>query len=342
MQGRVQKDGGARHWSRRLFGSYFPCAPRIAYCEEEVAKEPSSMPGEATSEEGPLQLEMFNREWQQISQQDNWDGFRIEAGKQVTKNLQATHTLYLGTQIRECGYIYQFGPAFHSDDQRQVIIARVGIDGSVNGRVIQKVGEKMEIKVSSNSHLKAAERNVHEGSAEYIGSDFAMQGKVAWQGAPICGGGYTQRITPSVQLAGDLMLVAVNGIMSIGQIAARWAEGKDIFTAQLSRMPHPKGPGTSHETRLNYVRKVTDRISLGTELKLTHPMQETGMSLAYEYSFRQARVQGLLDSDGKVSCSVADMSGFGFSGMIDYVQGDYKFGVVMHVLPQQEEQQPQP
>lgn len=55
--------------------------------------------------------------------------------------------------------------------------------------------------------------------------------------------------------------------------------------------------------------------------------------MAYEHTFRNARVQGLLDTEGKVSCSVQDFQGLGFSGMIDYVKGDYKFGVLMHVMP---------
>eukprot|EP00971_Amphidinium_carterae_P257164 5105575-Amphidinium_carterae.1 len=50
-----------------------------------------------------------------------------------------------------------------------------------------------------------------------------------------------------------------------------------------------------------------------------------------------AKVQGLVDTDGKVSCSVQDFMGYGFSGMIDYFRGDYKFGMLMHMLPQQDQ-----
>jgi mitochondrial import receptor subunit TOM40 len=278
-----------------------------------------------------------------MSQQDNWDGFRIEAANQVTKFLQAAHTLFLGTQLRECGYIYQFGPAFQSEDQRTMLVARAGLDGSVNGRAIQKVGSCVELKASSNSHLKDPQRNMHEGSFEFTGADSTWTGKLAWQGAWLFGGAMTQRIMPSVQLGGDLTLVKVNGMTSIGQVGARWTPtNRDIFTTAFSRTPDPKSPtgANIHECRLHYVRKLTDRLSLGTEFKYSHPDKESGLQLAYEYTFRQARVQGLLDSDGKVSCCVSDFTGFGFSGMIDYARGDYKFGVVMHVLPQPEQGQP--
>lgn len=298
--------------------------------------EGSSLGEPAKAPEPPSQFEIFSKEWQQISQQDNWDGFRIEAQNKVTGHLQAAHSLFLGTQLRECGYIYQFGPAFQTADGRTVMVARAGLDGSVNGRGTQKLGSSWEIKGSSNSHLKDPQRNMHEGSLEYTGSERTFATKLAFQGAWLMGGSYTQRIVPSLQLGGDMTLIGVNGVTSIGQIGMRWAKNRDVFTAALSRTPDPRTGSQSHECRLQYVRKISDRLSLASELKLSHPDRESGLQLAYEYTFRQARIQGLVDTDGKVSCSVQDFTGFGFSGMIDYMRGDYKFGVMMHVLPQQE------
>lgn len=302
--------------------------------------EEAPAPGAKADDNAPLQFEMFTKEWQNISQQDNWDGFRIEAAKQVTKFLQAAHTLFLGTQLRPEGYIYQFGPAFQSEDQRTMLVARIGLDGGVNGRAVQKVGTSTEVKVSSNSHLGEPQRNAHEGSLEYSGENWTTAGKLSWQGAWLLSGAFSQRITPSLHLGGDLLFVTANGI-SIGQVGARWAEGRDIFTTTISRTPDMKtGLSNIHETRLQYVRKLTERLSLGTEYKYSHPDKESSLQLGYEYTFRQARVQGLLDTDGKVSCCVQDFVGFGFSGMIDYVKGDYKFGVVMHVLPQPDQPPP--
>jgi len=310
-----------------------------ASSKETDAEQTAPLGGKA-SEEAPVQFELFNREWQNMASQDNWDGFRIEAANQVTKQLQAAHTLLLGTQLRETGYIYQFGPAFQSEDQRTMLFARAGLDGFVNGRAIQKLGNSMEVKASTNLSLKDTQRNVSDFSFEYNARDWTMGTKLAWQGAWLFGGAFSQRILPSLQLGGDLTLVAVNGVTSIGQVGARYTEGRNIFSVSVSRTPDPKSASASnnlHEWRFQYVRKVTDRLSLGSEFKYSHPDKESGLQLAYEYSFRQARVQGLLDTDGKVSCCVSDFTGFGFSGMIDYARGDYKFGVVMHVLPQPEQ-----
>jgi len=280
---------------------------------------------------------MIHREWQNISMQDNWDGFRIEAQKKVTDCLQATHSLFLGTRLRECGYLYQFGPAFQTPDGRTMLVARTGLDGCVNGRLIQKLGSCWEVKGSSSSDLKEAQRNMHEGTVEYTGPERAFCAKVAWQGAWLAGGSFVQKIMPQLQLGGDLTLVGVNGVTSIGQVGMRFTEGKHIFSASLNRTPDPRLPGSAsnmHELRMQYVRKVTERLSLGTEYKFSYPDKESGLSMAYEYMFRNARIQGLIDTDGKVSCSVSDISGFGLSGSIDYGRGDYKFGMLMHVLPE--------
>merc|ERR1719162_56340 len=95
-----------------------------------------------------------------------------------------------------------------------------------------------------------------------------------------------------------------------------------------------------HELKAQYVHKLSPRLSLGTEYKVSFPDRESGLSMGYEYSLNAARIQGLIDTDGKVSCSVMDYSNFGFSGMIDYARGDYKFGVQMNIHPQPEQQPP--
>lgn len=308
-----------------------------------LADEP---PAPKAQENTPVQFEQFPREWQQMSQQDNFDGFRIEAANQVTKFMQAAHTLFLGTQLRPEQYIYQFGPAFQSEDQRTMLVARCGLDGGVNGRAVQKIGSGLQVTASSNSHLTEPQRNMHEFSAEYTGGRFAAGAKLMNQGAWLLGTSITAKLTQRLQLGGDLTGVYIGQRpdfafpqrpdMLISQVGARYTDKSNIFGATLARTPDPKlGPGQfSNECRLNFVRKVTDRLSLGTEYKVTLPDMESGLQLGYEYSFRQARVQGLIDTDGKVSCCVSDFVGFGFSGMIDYMKGDYKFGVVMHVLPQ--------
>mmetsp|Transcript_67576 Transcript_67576/g.187305 ORF Transcript_67576/g.187305 Transcript_67576/m.187305 type:complete len:356 (+) Transcript_67576:66-1133(+) len=338
-------------WQRALARLVSPrrsafAAPGVVRCQDGAAApapSPSPMPSAETPDvpaggEPASQFEMFSKEWRQISEQDNFDGFRIEKTSQITKYLCSAHTLFLGTQLRESGYIYQFGPVFQSEGARTVMMARIGLDRGVHGRLVQKLGTGWELKASSQANLKDKQRNMHDASVEYNGKDWTFGAKLAWQGAWLGGGSFTQRILPSLQIGGDLTCVMVNNIMMIWQLGARWSAGKDVFTASWGIQPDPKSPmgGMVNEIRLAYARKVTERLSLGTEYKISHPDKDSGLSMAYEYAFRNARVQGLLDTDGKVSCCVSDYQGFGFSGMIDYARGDYKFGMLMHVMPPEE------
>merc|ERR1719272_2898685 len=84
---------------------------RSVRCEGPPAGPPPVKP----QDEQQPQFEMFSKEWQQLSQQDNFDGFRLEAMNSVNKYMQAAHTIFLGTQLRPDGYIYQFGPQFASE-----------------------------------------------------------------------------------------------------------------------------------------------------------------------------------------------------------------------------------
>lgn len=332
----------APRWSRVLPSLRGRGRAQPVRCEEPSPFPPAEEMPPPKPDTSAKSFENFACEWQNASGQDNWDGFRIEAANQVTKQMQAAHSLFLGTQMRQEGYLYQFGPQFQSDDGRTVLVARTGLDGGVNGRLIKKLGTNWELKASASSHLKSAERNMNECSLDYNGTDSTYTGKFTWQGTAILSGSLSQRILPSLTLGGDLTLIAANGIMSIGQVGMRYEQGKDTFAATVNRTPDPKSPVADqmHEFRMQYMHRLSERLSMGSEFKYSHPDRESGLQLAYEYTFRQARVQGLVDTEGKVSCSVSDFTGFGFSGMIDYARGDYKFGVVMHVLPQPEGQAP--
>lgn len=301
--------------------------------------------------EGPLQFENLNKEWQQLSQQDNWDGFRIEAGNTTfMRNLLFNWSMIMGKQPQapdDKPYLFLMGPTYTSEDQRTFMLARINLDKHkmIQGKVIQKVGESLELKGSGQvCPFDPINKSVYEGCLEYNGKDWTAAGKLTWQSTLIANGAFTQMITPSLQMGGDLMFVSFNR-MTIGQMGLRYCLGKNIFTSQLIRQPQqsPHGgisSGSSHEIKMQFLRRVSDRLSLATDLSFCATDMQSAMSVGYEYTFRNARIQGSIDSAGKVKCWVQDVMGFGVSGTIDYVAEDYKFGFMMHIAPQPEQGQP--
>jgi len=300
-----------------------------------------SKPQESTPS-APIQYEQYAKEFSQITQQDNFDGFRMEAGKLVTPLLQATHSLYLGTTFRECGYMYNFGPVFQSKDQRTILIGKFGLDGMVTGRVIKKLfGDAGELKIVGNSSMKDAQRNMYEVTLDYAGKNWAATSKIAWQTAWIFNGAFSQKITPHLHVGGELTHINIpSGPASIIAAGFRYAKDKNMLSGQFSQSPDFKNPVRQqkiHKAQIQYVRKVTDRLSLAAEYEYSVPDQESAMKVGYEYAFRQARVQGLIDTSGCISCVAQDAQGLGVSATIDYVKSDYKFGFLMHIYPPTED-----
>eukprot|EP00397_Hematodinium_sp_SG-2012_P033350 GEMP01035618.1.p1 GENE.GEMP01035618.1~~GEMP01035618.1.p1 ORF type:complete len:357 (+),score=60.48 GEMP01035618.1:82-1071(+) len=308
---------------------------------EETGAEPAAPAAGASASSTPLVYEQFAKEFRQLSQQDNFDGFRVEVGKAVTPLLQVSHSLFLGTTLAEGGYMYSFGPIFQSKDQRTVFVGKVGLDGMVNGRFIKKLmGESAEFIISGNSSLTDPQRNMCQVSLDYTGSSWTASMKVARQMAWILNGALSQKVTSNLHVGGEIFHVDSNGGGVVGQLGFRYANDKNVVTGTLQRGPDFSSPQRQqdiHKAQVQYVRKVTDRLSLGSELEYSVPDQKSAMRFGYEYTFRNARIQGLVDTAGRISCMAQDAQGLGVSGTIDYVRSDYKFGFLMHIYPAPEE-----
>ncbi|SBT79745.1 mitochondrial import receptor subunit TOM40, putative [Plasmodium malariae] len=292
-----------------------------------------------------LLFENLNKEYKFITTQDNFDGFRFEVDKNVNKYLQSTHTLFLGTTLRDVGYLYQFGANFTDSDNSLLMISRVNIDGSVNGRFCKKINNAIDCKLNFNTYAKSDTRNMYEMSVEVNKPLHTYNFKSIWQGAWIFNATYTQLLTKKFQAGVDLTYIASN-CASIGSFGLRYNHKNNVLTMQVVRQPNFKSPefmlNQTHLYKIQYAKKISDRLSVGTELELTPQTKESAMRLGWDYSFRHAKVQGLIDTSGKISVFTQDYSGFGVSGYIDYLNNEYKFGFMMHISPSQEQPQQAP
>lgn len=284
-----------------------------------------------------LQYDNFAKEWQGTSQQDTFDGFRVEAGKPLTKNMQMTHTLLLGTQSRQNPYSYQFGPIFQTEDGRTFLMGKYNIEGLLNIRGVKKFfGNHVDVRVNGGSCLIEPNKNIMELSKDLNFETWATSLKLVWQGVWIMNFGFSRLITPQLHMGGELTYLTIHQGATMGTLGFRWNNSNHILSGTLGRTPDFKNPG-SHANltgvRMQYVHKVSERVSLGTELDYTYPDHESACKIGYEYTFRTSKVQGLLDTAGKVSCFVNDFKGYGLSGLIDYVNNDYRFGVLCHYFP---------
>ncbi|CDJ53335.1 eukaryotic porin domain-containing protein, putative [Eimeria brunetti] len=319
--------------------------------ENEQAPEPAKKP-QLTQ---PIPYDQFSREWVNISGQDTFDGFRLEGAKQVNKYLQTCHSFCLGTQLREVGYSYHFGPTLAISappDPTQgenaqpppphfFAMAKLGTDGVLQSRLVKTLCKSADLKVNINSSLKDEQRNFYEVSLDNTGRDWASSVKLAWQSCWILDGMFSQVLTPKLQAGCELTYVASAG----PETPSSSNTLSSCLSGLLSQQPDFKSPvgltKLTHSCKVQYARKVTDRLSMGSELEYCHPENESALRLGWEYLFRQARVQGLIDTCGRISVFAQDFNGFGISGLIDYWRGNYKFGFLMHVVPPPDAAPPQ-
>lgn len=313
--------------------------------DEDKAKEQGFLPcGNNFDATSALLFENLNKEYKYITTQDTFDGFRFEIDKNVNKYLQSTHSLFLGTTLREIGYLYQFGANFTNADNSLLMISRINIDGSVNGRLCKKVTDEIDFKFNFNTYAKKDTRNTYETSIEVNKPIYTYSLKTVWQGTWIFNASYTQLLTQKLQAGVDLTYISAN-CASIGSLGLRYNHNNNVITMQATRQPNFKSPELmltqAHAYKIQYAKKISDRLSLATELEITPEAEESAMRLGWDYSFRHAKVQGTIDTSGKISVFTQDFSGFGISGFIDYLNNEYKFGFMMHISPSQD-QAPQP
>ncbi|KAJ1605863.1 Tom40p-like translocase [Cryptosporidium canis] len=287
----------------------------------------------------PLQFENFSIESQSLFQRESFDGFRAELAKSITSNLQTSYSLLLGTSNNK-GYSYQLGPSYQSLSKNTLILARVNDEGTVSGRFSHCFGNRLEGRVSLSSSLSDENKNMSEVSIDYNGEESCYSLKTAYQGIFLLNGLFSRLITNKLQLGGELTWITANNssIMSVG---SRYCSGRNVFFNQITRQPDFSSPGrilaNVHSFRSSFHRKVSDRLSLASELEVSIPHYDSTLRFGYEYLFKTARIQGMIDTSGKVSLQCLDNKGFGISAAIDYIRSDYKFGFMMHFFPNEKD-----
>lgn len=286
-----------------------------------------------------LLFENLNKEYKYITTQDTFDGFRFEVDKNINKNLQSTHSLLLGTSLRETGYLYQFGANFTNADNSLLMMGRLNIDGSVNGRLCKKVTDEIDCKLNFNTYSKKDNRNTYEMALEVNKPKYTYNIKTLWQGTWVFNTSYTQMLNKKLQAGVDLTYITANSA-SIGSLGLRYNHKNNVITLQTLRQPNFKSPEFMlqqvHGYKIQYAKKISDRLAVATELEVTPETKESAMRVGWDYTFRHAKVQGSIDTSGKILVYTQDYSGIGISGYIDFPNNEYKFGFMMHVSPQQE------
>eukprot|EP00268_Persea_americana_P033333 TRINITY_DN3300_c0_g1_i2.p1 TRINITY_DN3300_c0_g1~~TRINITY_DN3300_c0_g1_i2.p1 ORF type:complete len:113 (+),score=23.73 TRINITY_DN3300_c0_g1_i2:759-1097(+) len=82
---------------------------------------------------------------------------------------------------------------------------------------------------------------------------------------------------------------------------------------------------------LSYVQKISEKVSLASDLIYNHMTRDITSSFGYDYILRQCRLRGKIDSNGCVAAFLEERLNMGvnfiLSAEIDHAKKDYKFGL---------------
>lgn len=79
--------------------------------------------------------------------------------------------------------------------------------------------------------------------------------------------------------------------------------------------------------KMLHLRRLNERLTVAGEVEIPlHQVQNSVGRLGHETMFAEARVSSTVDSSGRIQTSIEDATGLQFTGSVDFVHDDYKFG----------------
>ncbi|XP_041993198.1 mitochondrial import receptor subunit TOM40-1-like [Salvia splendens] len=272
----------------------------------------------------PIPYEEIHREALMSLKPELFEGLRFDFTKGLNQKFSLSHSVMMGpteipAQSAETIKIptanYEFGANFI--DPKLMLFGRVMTDGRLNARLKCDLSDNLTLK--GNAQL-TNEPHMSHGmfNFDYKGSDYRTQFQVG-NGA-LLGASYIQSVTRNLSLGGEVFWAGQHRKSGIGY-AARYNTDKMVASGQVA---------STGMVALSYVQKVSDKVSLATDLMYNYMSGDVTSSVGYDYILRQCRLRGKIDSNGSVSAFLEERLNMGLnfllSAEIDHRKKDYKFG----------------
>ncbi|KAL1192620.1 putative mitochondrial import receptor subunit TOM40-2 [Cardamine amara subsp. amara] len=278
----------------------------------------------------PVIYEELHREAFMSLKPELFEGFRVDFNKMMNQKFFFSHNLLMGpTEIpsRTPGKIlkvsssnYEFGANFY--DPKFMLMGRITMDGKLNARAKCDLTDNFSVK--ANAQL-TSEAHKSQGlfCFDYKGSDYRTQ--VQLGNGSLFSANYIQHVTPHLSLGGEVFWIGEQRRSGVGY-AARYETDKMIASGQVA---------SSGLAIMNYVQKVSEKVSLATDFMYNFLSRDVTTSVGYDIILRQCRLRGKIDSNGVTSAYLEDQVSMGLrlllSAEVDHVKKDYKFGLGVNV-----------
>lgn len=272
----------------------------------------------------PIPYEEIHREAFMSLKPELFEGMRFDFTKGLNQRFSLSHSVFMGpmeipSQSSETIKIptahYEFGANFI--DPKLMLFGRIMTDGRLNARVKCDLTDNLSFK--GNAQL-TNEPHMSHGMAyfDYKGKDYRSQFQLG-NGA-LLGANYIQSVTPNLSFGGEVFWAGQHRKSGIGY-AARYNTDKMVATGQVA---------STGLVALSYVQKISEKVSLASDLMYNYMSKEATASFGYDYILRQCRLRGKIDSNGCASAFLEERLNMGLnfilSAELDHRKKDYKFG----------------
>lgn len=272
----------------------------------------------------PIPYEEIHREAMMSLKAENFEGMRIDFTKGLNQKFSLSHSIVMGPTevpaqsadiIKVPTANYEFGANFI--DPKLMLFGRILTDGRLSARVKCDLSENLTMK--ANAQL-TNEPHMSHGmfNFDYKGTDYRTQLQLGNGG--LIGASYIQSVTPNLSLGGEVFWAGQHRKSGLGY-AARYNTDKMVTSGQIA---------STGMVALSYVQKVSEKVSLATDLMYNYMSRDATASFGYDYMLRQCRLRGKIDSNGCTSALLEERLNMGLnfilSAEIDHKKKDYKFG----------------
>lgn len=276
----------------------------------------------------PVRYEDIQREVMMALKPDVFEGLRFEITRPLNQNFFLTHSLFMGNlelpgaatggkqMLKVPVGTYEFGANLISE-QGHFALGRITTDGRLSGRLKYDAADWLSGRLNMQLSGEAGGSQVM-ADLDVKGADWNGQLKL---GTPqFLGLNYFQSLTPGLSAGGEFFWLGGQMRSGLG-LALRHTGERHVATLQVA---------STAILSAQYAHRVTDKVTLATDLLWHWASREATATVGYDVSLRQARLQGKIDSAGVVSCYIMERfaPGINFllSAELDHAHANYKFG----------------
>eukprot|EP00924_Labyrinthula_sp_SR-Ha-C_P001024 augustus_masked-scaffold_7-processed-gene-11.67-mRNA-1 protein AED:0.10 eAED:0.11 QI:0/-1/0/1/-1/1/1/0/365 len=290
---------------------------------------PPAQPQQGLSANNPGPFDKSDQDAQRILKPDIYDGARLEQNKPLGQNFSVSHSLWLGSALLPPpGNNYNFGTTLVLNEGRTMLLGRVGNDLRVDAQWHQEIIQPQRLVSKVISSITArSDQSVTHANIDYNGDDFNASLKLAK--GPMVAASYFQKVSKNIALGGEGFHHTGQGMTHLF-LRGKWAsEG-------ITNTPFAKGSclnltvSTMGALGANFVRKVSDRVSLACEVEYSVDSGQSRANVGYEFMLRQSKISGVIGTDGIIQNQLQEAIAPGFqivfNSILDHSKDTHRFG----------------